>query len=238
MQDDIRPATEPDLSPDAYYSNRDSWWVHFIAHGVTPERLAEARAHYDYWVTHRPDLAVGDDWFADIVSATGNRQARLTRPRPSPGGREQSTREEPAMGNAYYEIYRNGEKIQAGYAVPTVCERDGCTETIDRGLGCLCGESPGGDEYGCGGYFCGQHLHGAPEGEPGNRCARCQPDTDGDLIRLDRRGLCPARVHFAPLDANDTVLHHLAAPPNNMTPCEGIGRRTSPVPADATLPTA
>jgi hypothetical protein len=63
------------------------------------------------------------------------------------------------MGNAYYEIYRNGEKIEAGYGVEAVCEEDGCEEKIDRGLAFLCGETPGGDEYGCGGYYCSKHLY-------------------------------------------------------------------------------
>lgn len=63
------------------------------------------------------------------------------------------------MGYAYYEIIRNGEKIEAGYSVEAVCEKDGCDEKIDRGLAHLCGETPGGDEHGCGGYYCGQHLY-------------------------------------------------------------------------------
>lgn len=77
------------------------------------------------------------------------------------------------MGYAYYEITRNGETIEAGYSVPTVCEEDGCEENIDRGLAHLCGETPGGDEHGCGGYYCGNHLHMAPG--PGMRdlCHRC-----------------------------------------------------------------
>lgn len=71
------------------------------------------------------------------------------------------------MGYAYYEITRNGEMIEAGYGVETVCEEPGCKKEIDRGLGYLCGKDPGGDEHGCGGYFCGQHLYGD------NRCKRC-----------------------------------------------------------------
>jgi hypothetical protein len=63
------------------------------------------------------------------------------------------------MGYAHYTVTRNGEEIEAGYAVDTVCEQDGCEEQIDRGLAYLCGETPGGDEDGCGGYFCGQHLY-------------------------------------------------------------------------------
>lgn len=78
------------------------------------------------------------------------------------------------MGYALYEITRNGETIQAGYCVPTVCEEEGCDEGIDRGLGCLCGDTPGEPAQGCGGYFCGQHLYGVPEGEAGEgRCKSC-----------------------------------------------------------------
>ncbi|MFH8751100.1 hypothetical protein ACH4GK_31835 [Streptomyces rimosus] len=77
------------------------------------------------------------------------------------------------MGYAYYEIYRDGEKIQAGYSVEAVCEEPGCEEQIDRGLAYLCGETPGGDEGGCGGYFCGEHLYMAHEGQHGERCIRC-----------------------------------------------------------------
>lgn len=78
------------------------------------------------------------------------------------------------MGNARYEIYRNGKKIQAGYDVATVCEEDGCTEKIDRGLAYLCGETPGGDEHGCGGYYCGSHLYMTLAEGFGDLCKRCK----------------------------------------------------------------
>lgn len=71
------------------------------------------------------------------------------------------------MGYANYEISRNGQTIQAGYAVEAICEETGCEEKIDRGLGHLCGKNPGGDEHGCGSYYCGQHL------TYGNQCQRC-----------------------------------------------------------------
>lgn len=77
------------------------------------------------------------------------------------------------MGNAHYTISRNGEQIEAGYSVETVCEQDGCTERIDRGLAYLCGATPGGDEYGCGGYFCGQHLLGSAVPEASGQCRPC-----------------------------------------------------------------
>lgn len=78
------------------------------------------------------------------------------------------------MGYAHYEITRNGQQIEAGYSVEAICEQDGCTAAIDRGLYHLCGNMPGGDEYGCGGYFCGEHLYlgsGAPVSE--GLCGSC-----------------------------------------------------------------
>ncbi|WP_328632011.1 hypothetical protein [Streptomyces sp. NBC_00356] len=75
------------------------------------------------------------------------------------------------MGYAHYEITRNGESIKAGYSVEATCEQDGCQEQIDRGLAHLCGAQPGGDEYGCGGYFCGEHLYmgvGPAQGQCGS----------------------------------------------------------------------
>ena len=62
------------------------------------------------------------------------------------------------MGYAHYTVYRRGEQIEAGYGVSDVCNADDCAKNIDRGLDFLCGAQPGGDEYGCGGYFCDEHL--------------------------------------------------------------------------------
>ncbi len=64
------------------------------------------------------------------------------------------------MGYARYEITRIGQRIEAGYAVEAECDKPGCNERIDRGLAYLCGQTPGGDEYGCGGYFCAKHMLG------------------------------------------------------------------------------
>lgn len=77
------------------------------------------------------------------------------------------------MGNAHYLINRNGEQIEAGYAVATTCEQPGCETSIDRGLDYLCGNTPGGDETGCGGYFCGEHLFGVYEDGVGQQCGAC-----------------------------------------------------------------
>lgn len=79
------------------------------------------------------------------------------------------------MGNALYQVTRSdGKAIAAGYDVTTICEHKGCHEEINRGLAYLCGNTPGGDEYGCGGYYCYRHLYlgsGAPVSE--GLCKRC-----------------------------------------------------------------
>lgn len=78
------------------------------------------------------------------------------------------------MGNAFYKVIRpNGEKIEAGYGVAATCELDGCDAEIDRGLAYLCGRTPGGDEHGCGGYYCASHLYITGEDEVGDLCGPC-----------------------------------------------------------------
>ena len=52
-----------------------------------------------------------------------------------------------------------------GYAFPALCDHEGCTVPIDRGLGSCCGSHRSHhDGEGCGLYFCGEHLidHGCP----------------------------------------------------------------------------
>ncbi|MGW7087547.1 hypothetical protein ACWGH2_29180 [Streptomyces sp. NPDC054871] len=113
------------------------------------------------------------------------------------------------MGYAYYEIVRNGEKIKAGYSVEAVCERDGCKATIDRGLGHLCGKTPGGDEHGCGGYFCGEHL------TYNNQCETCAAVADeaARWIHPETGEEFDLRDHFLPAgstyDARGSVWKYL-----------------------------
>lgn len=76
------------------------------------------------------------------------------------------------MGYGHY-VLDDGR--EAGYNVSATCDEPDCTAEIDRGLAYLCGETPGGDEYGCGGYFCGAHLFynlRLPEGTP-QLCSGC-----------------------------------------------------------------
>lgn len=72
------------------------------------------------------------------------------------------------MGYAHYALPDGRE---AGYAVEDICNQDDCDTEIDRGLGHLCGQTPGGDEFGCGKYFCDEHLYVGEES--GWRCKAC-----------------------------------------------------------------
>lgn len=60
---------------------------------------------------------------------------------------------------------------------PEPTHAQGCDESIDRGLGFLCGDQPGRpSEFGCGRWFCGQHLFSAPE--PVDGLGICGPCLD------------------------------------------------------------
>ena len=58
-----------------------------------------------------------------------------------------------------------------GYGVPALCDQPDCGETIDRGLGYVCGGEPYGGEHGCGLFFCDTHLYGG--GPATQQCDRC-----------------------------------------------------------------
>jgi len=83
------------------------------------------------------------------------------------------------MGYGYY-VLADGR--EAGYNVEDVCNEEGCAVAIDRGLAYLCGNTPGGDEYGCGGYFCSAHLFYSTHtpGRSPQLCSRCIDKTEGD----------------------------------------------------------
>lgn len=63
-----------------------------------------------------------------------------------------------------------------GYGVPAVCDHPDCNEEIDRGLSYVCGGEPYGGEYGCGLFFCVEHLSYSADEEDTNVypcCDRC-----------------------------------------------------------------
>lgn len=65
-------------------------------------------------------------------------------------------------------------KRDIGYGVPAVCDYPGCDAEIHRGLSYVCGSNPHGGEYGCGLFFCSEHL--TAEGRDGDLvelCDRC-----------------------------------------------------------------
>lgn len=84
------------------------------------------------------------------------------------------------MGYAYYELYDGRE---AGYEVAATCDEPGCAEEIYRGLSFLCGESPAiyaaEPEFGCGKYFCFEHLY-YPDSAANQACCACTKLIDGD----------------------------------------------------------
>jgi hypothetical protein len=45
-----------------------------------------------------------------------------------------------------------------GYAYLARCDQPDCHRRIDRGLTFVCGRMHGGEIFGCGGYFCYEHL--------------------------------------------------------------------------------
>lgn len=58
-----------------------------------------------------------------------------------------------------------------GYGVPAACDFPGCGADIDRGLSFVCGGEPYGGEYGCGLFFCGEHLLAGAHRQLCERCA-------------------------------------------------------------------
>jgi hypothetical protein len=69
-----------------------------------------------------------------------------------------------------YAVARDGREI--GYSVEATCDHPECDAMIDRGLGYLCGEMHEDEQFGCGKYFCQDHL-GVYEHEDGTLCSVC-----------------------------------------------------------------
>lgn len=55
-----------------------------------------------------------------------------------------------------YGINEQGREV--GYAVEAECDTASCNAQIDRGLAYVCGGMHDGGEFGCGRYFCPDHL--------------------------------------------------------------------------------
>jgi len=91
------------------------------------------------------------------------------------------------MGWAYCGTDRYGREI--GYGIQATCDRRGCGEEINRGLGCVCGGLMHlGDEGGCGRYYCDAHGGGwgvGPRGGCQHRGKLAWGKTRCQLLRKD-----------------------------------------------------
>ncbi len=108
------------------------------------------------------------------------------------------------MGYGFYTVagYAPDFKSRpAGYYVLATCDARGCDAEIDRGLGCLCGDTPHGpfdDARGCGRYYCESHLGWVgPRGGCAHRGSKFAwghvrsdlvPNTDGTVVCCDPVG--------------------------------------------------
>jgi hypothetical protein len=78
------------------------------------------------------------------------------------------------MGWAYCGTDKLGRDI--GYSIAATCDQPGCKAEIDRGLGYICGYMHGDEQFGCGKYFCTDHLTMCQHPEPDGGiqcCAAC-----------------------------------------------------------------
>jgi len=71
--------------------------------------------------------------------------------------------------------YDSKWKRDVGYGVPAKCDHPGCDEEIDRGLTYVCGSDAYGGDYGCGLFFCEDHLAIRDRGDDTVMlCSRCR----------------------------------------------------------------
>jgi hypothetical protein len=68
--------------------------------------------------------------------------------------------------------YDENWKRDIGYGVPAYCDHPGCNNKIHRGISYVCGHDIYGGEWGCGLFFCSQHLSHSNAGT-NQCCERC-----------------------------------------------------------------
>lgn len=73
--------------------------------------------------------------------------------------------------------YDSNWERDVGYGVPAFCDQPKCDKDIDRGLANVCGGDVYGGEYGCGLFFCGEHMYMGRKPRYSDRyiqmCQRC-----------------------------------------------------------------
>jgi histidinol phosphatase-like PHP family hydrolase len=95
------------------------------------------------------------------------------------------------MGWAYGQ---NADGRDIGYGVEATCDQDGCNAEIDRGLDYVCGSMHDGGEFGCGKYFCHEHMLSGHRVQAQGLLRPTQQATPGDWIYVQLCEACSAGV--------------------------------------------
>lgn len=100
------------------------------------------------------------------------------------------------MGWAFVGVDEYGR--ESGYGIGATCDKRGCDEEINRGLGYCCGPMHGGDDGGgCGRYYCGKHVGWAgPRGGCPHRGRKAWGRTKCQLLRRDDRQIGSPAVYY------------------------------------------
>lgn len=81
----------------------------------------------------------------------------------------------------------NSEGREVGYSVEATCDEEGCERKIDRGLAYVCGDMHDGGDYGCGEYFCYDHLYITEKGQFCKRCAERIDEEEESILGKGRK---------------------------------------------------
>jgi hypothetical protein len=78
-----------------------------------------------------------------------------------------------------YGVDKDGREI--GYSVKDICNAEGCEVEINRGISYRCGGVHNlRDDYGCGNFFCGNHMYFGSKDHLCEKCIETDPIDDED----------------------------------------------------------
>lgn len=70
-------------------------------------------------------------------------------------------------------VYDNQHKRDVGDNVPGYCDYPHCKEIIERSIARVCGSAPFGGSWGCGLFFCDDHITPLDDDSVISLCERC-----------------------------------------------------------------